>query len=184
MPLGLISSLGLTAVAFAMIHSLHSDLGMREAFGLSLDSRHMVVWLLIGCAGGITLGLFSRLSDDVGTLPSRIGQFVFVASAIGASEELLFRGYIQGGLRRLGPFPAVVLASTAHTAYKVSLFLFLPEGVAVDRLFLGYCTLGAGLAAGALRERSRSVVPPLAGHVLFDIVVYGERSSAPWWVWS
>jgi membrane protease YdiL (CAAX protease family) len=104
--------------------------------------------------------------------------------AIAASEELLFRGYIQGRLRGLGPVPAVVLAAAAHGAYKVSLFLFLPEGVAVDLFSLGYNTFAAGLAAGAVREWSKSVVPPLAGHVLFDIVRYGERSVAPWWVWS
>jgi membrane protease YdiL (CAAX protease family) len=184
MPVVFVSALGLMAVALVMAHSLHSSLALGEIFGLSPYSRHMLFWLLIGCAGGTTLGMFSRVSDDMVTLPSRIGQFVFAASAIGASEELLFRGYIQGRLRSLGPVPAVILAAAVHTAYKVSLFVFLPEGVAVDYCFLGYATLGVGLAAGALREKSRSVLPPLAGHVLFDIVVYGENSVAPWWVWS
>jgi len=179
-----ISAIGLMAVALAMIHSLHSDLGLGETLGLSLDSRQMLVWMLIGCAGGTALGIFSRVSQDMATFPTGIGQFVFAACAIGASEELLFRGYIQGRLRSLGPVPAVVLAAAAHSAYKVSLFVFLPEGVAVDHLSLGYNTFASGLAAGALREWSRSVLPPLGGHVLFDIVVYGERSVAPWWVWS
>jgi membrane protease YdiL (CAAX protease family) len=184
MPLTWISVMGLMAVALAMVHSLHSDLGLGEAFGLSLDSRAMLVWLFIGCAVGTALGVFSRVSQDMGTFPSRIGQFVFAASAIGASEELLFRGYIQGRLRRIGPVPAVVIAAAAHSVYKVALFVFLPGGVAVDHLSLGYCTLAAGVAVGALREWSGSVIPPLAGHVLFDIIVYGERSMAPWWVWS
>lgn len=184
MPLGLISALGLMAVTLAMIHSLRSDLGLEKAFGLSLYSRHVFIGLLIGCAGGITLGVLFRLSESMEKFPPGIGLFVFAASAIGASEELLFRGYIQGRLRSLGPVPAVVLAAAAHTVYKVALFVFLPEGVAVDYFFLGYCTLAVGLAAGALREGSKSVLPPLAGHVLFDIVVYGENSVAPWWVWS
>ena len=103
---------------------------------------------------------------------------------LGASEELLFGGYIQGTLRSLGPVPAVVPAAAAHGAYKVSPFLFLPEGVAVDLLSLAYNAFAAGLSAGVLREWSRSVVPPSAGHVLFDIVRYGEKSAAPWWVWA
>jgi membrane protease YdiL (CAAX protease family) len=184
MPLICISAMGLIAVTLAMAHSLHSDLGLGEAFGLSPDSRQLFVSLLIGLAGGTALGVFSRVSQDMGTFPSRIGQFVFAASTIGASEELLFRGYIQGRLGSLGPVPAVVLAAAAHGAYKVSLFLFLPDGVSVDLLSLGYNTFAAGLAAGVLREWSGSVMPPLAGHVLFDIVRYGERSVAPWWVWS
>ncbi len=183
-PLTLLSALGLMAAALAMIHSLRSDLALEEAFGLSLYFRRMPLWLLIGCAGGTVLGMVSRISEDTSALPSGIGQFVFSASAIGAAEELLFRGYIQGRLRSLGTVPAVVLAAVAHTAYKVCLFVFLPEGVAVDYFFLGYCTLTVGLALGALRERARSVLPALAGHVLFDIVVYGEGSMAPWWVWA
>lgn len=184
MPLIWISGVGLIMVAVAMAHSLHSDLGLGDAFGLSLYSRQMLIRLLIGSGVGTGLGMFFRVSQGMGTLPSSIGPFVFAASAVGASEELLFRGYIQGRLRSLGPVPAAVLAAAAHSGYKVSLFVFLPEGVAVDYFFLGYCTFAAGLAAGALREWSRSVIPPLAGHVLFDIVVYGERSLAPWWVWS
>lgn len=184
MPLICISAVGLIAVALAMAHSLYSDLGLREAFGFSLYSRPMIAWLLIGCAVGAALGVLSRVSQGMETFPSRIGQFVFAASAIGASEELLFRGYIQGRLGSLGAVPAAVLAAAAHSAYKVSLFLFLPEGMAVDLFSLGYNTFAAGLAAGAVREWSRSVMPPLAGHVLFDIVRYGERSVAPWWVWS
>jgi hypothetical protein len=35
-----------------------------------------------------------------------------------------------------------------------------------------------------LREFAGGVLPPVAAHVLFDLVVYGERVEAPWWVWS
>jgi membrane protease YdiL (CAAX protease family) len=108
----------------------------------------------------------------------------FFAASIGASEQLLFRGYVQGRLYRLGSVPAVVLAAAAHTAYKLSLFVFLPEGVAVDYVSLAFLNFLGGIAAGTLREWSGSVIPPLAGHVLFDIMVYGENSQAPWWIWS
>jgi membrane protease YdiL (CAAX protease family) len=179
-----ISAVGLLAAAMAIASSLHSAPDLTEVFGLYSASWRMAVCLVIGSAGGTALGMFSRLSHDTGALPSGIGQFVFLAASIGASEELLFRGYIQGRLRRLGPVPAAVLSAAAHSAYKLSLFVFLPEGVAVDYLSLGSCTFVVGLAGGALREWSGSVIPPLAGHVLFDIVVYGERSMGPWWVWS
>lgn len=179
-----ISAIGLLAAALAIGSSFHSAPHWAEVFGISLKSKRIGLWLLIGCAGGASFGMFSRISADVGALPSGIGQFVFVASAIGASEELLFRGYLQGRLRSIGPVSAAFLAAAAHSAYKVSLFVFLPEAVTVDHFSLGFYTFLAGVAAGALREWSGSVLPPLAGHVLFDIVVYGERSLAPWWVWS
>jgi len=179
-----ISAMGLLAAALAIDSSLHSTPHWAEVFGISLKSKRIGLWLLIGCAGGTSFAMFSRISADVGALPSGIGHFVFAASAIGASEELFFRGYVQGRLHRLGPAPAAFLAAAAHSAYKVTLFVFLPEGVAVDHFSLGFWTFLAGVAAGALREWSGSVIPPLAGHVLFDIVVYGERSLAPWWVWS
>jgi membrane protease YdiL (CAAX protease family) len=108
----------LCVALLAMVHSFHSDPSLGETFGLSLDARQMLASLLIGGAGGIALGGFSRVSQDMGTFPSRIGESVFAASAIGASEELLFRGYIQGRLHRLGPVPAVVIAAAAHSAYK------------------------------------------------------------------
>jgi membrane protease YdiL (CAAX protease family) len=179
-----ISAVGLLATALAISCSLHSAPHLAEIFALYPPSRRMAVYLVIGGAGGAALGIFSRLSHDAGALPSGIGQFVFWAASIGASEELLFRGYIQGRLHPLGSVPAVVLAAAAHSAYQLSLFVFLPEGIAVDYLSLGFCTFVVGLAGGALREWSGSVIPPLAGHVLFDIVVYGGRSMAPWWVWS
>ena len=179
-----VPAFGLFAAALAVAYSLHSAPCPAEVLGVSILSRRVAVCLLIGSAGGAALGMWSRTSQDLGALPSGIGGFVFAAAAIGASEELLFRGYIQGRLHRLGPVAATVLAAAAHAAYKVSLFLFMPEGMTVDYVWLAFCTFVVGAAAGALREGSGSVLPPVAGHVLFDIVLYGERSLAPWWVWA
>jgi hypothetical protein len=30
---------------------------------------------------------------------------------------------------------------------------------------------------------SKSVLPALTAHVLFDILVYGDWAQLPWWVW-
>jgi len=79
---------------------------------------------------------------------------------------------------------AVVLAAAAHTAYKTALFAFPPEGVAIDLGFLAVWTLIGGVVFGVLRALSGSVLPPLAAHVGFDIIVYGGNVEAPWWVWS
>jgi len=79
---------------------------------------------------------------------------------------------------------AVMLAAAAHTAYKAALFAFPPEGVVIDLEFLAVWTLIGGVVFGALRELSGSVLPPLAAHVVFDIVVYGGSVQAPWWVWG
>ena len=35
-----------------------------------------------------------------------------------------------------------------------------------------------------LKEYSKTTVVPIIAHVVFDIMVYGDRIVAPWWIWS
>ena len=114
----------------------------------------------------------------------RLGSFAAVAAAIGVTEELVYRGYVQGRLRALGPLAAAILAAVGHTAYKCALFALPPLAVEIDLPFLALGTLVVGVGFGALRERSRSVLPALAAHACFDVLVYGQGAQAPWWVWS
>ena len=60
----------------------------------------------------------------------------------------------------------------------------MKEAWQINMLFLAACTFGVGLALGILRKRAGGVLPPVAAHVLFDIMAYGEYAQAPWWVWS
>ena len=191
---GLFINVGMPWTPFAAVALLVSALTIAHSFikesnpplilGLLPFSPKVINGLVMGCAFGMALGILFRFYGDLPLLPKGVGRFVIVAVGIGATEEILFRGYIQGRLKGLGWFLAPVLAAAAHTLYKVALFASPPAGIVVDYPLLAAGTLLAGIVLGGLREWSGSVLPPLAGHVLFDIIVYGERAHVPWWVWA
>jgi len=183
-PWPLVSALGLLGVALTIVRAFLEEARPSRILGLAPLSCRVFYGLLPGCAGGIALGLLFRSYSDLPLFPDGLGRFIFVAVGIGATEEILFRGYIQGRFQVLGWAIAPLLAAAAHTLYKLALFAVPPEGVVVDYALLGVWTFIAGIFLGGLREWSGSVLPPLAGHVLFDILVYGERVQAPWWVWT
>jgi len=183
-PWNLASAAGLILAADAVWHSFQTEGAPGIAIGLSPLCRKVALWLVPGCLLGMALGVLFRVVSGTGALPAGVGQFVLVAAAIGAVEELVFRGFVQGRLRQLGWPAAVVLAAAAHTAYKSALFAAPPAGVEIDHVFLAVWTLIGGVAFGLLRQGSGSVLPPVAAHVAFDVVVYGELAQAPWWVWS
>jgi membrane protease YdiL (CAAX protease family) len=200
LPRVLLAACGLAAALFAIFRSMRTEPSPAALFGFS-----PFAWKAAGCAafglvlGGAMAGLF-RWNSGLSILPRGIGSFAPVAACIGIAEEVLYRGYIQGRLGRLGAAPAVGGAAVCHAAYKCALFA-LPALAArssdlrpalnpaewagrTDFGFLAFYTFLGGLALGALRQYSRNVVPPLAAHAAFDVVVYGELARAPGWVWG
>ena len=134
---------------------------------------------------GVMLGAAYRYHlGCAGPLPRRLAWFAALAAAIGAAEEVAFRGFVQGSLRRHGIALAVVGAGLGHTAYKVALFVLPPPGLHVDLLPLALYTLAGSLLLGFTREWGGGLVAPVLCHVLFDVVVYGDRSVVPPWVWA
>jgi membrane protease YdiL (CAAX protease family) len=117
-------------------------------------------------------------------LPQGVAGFAFVAALIGGAEEIVYRGYVQGRLRPLGVLGAIVGAAALHTAYKTALFALPPAGLATDPAFIATWTLIGGNLFGWLRQLSGNALAPLAAHIVFDLLVYGEFASAPWWVWA
>jgi membrane protease YdiL (CAAX protease family) len=122
-------------------------------------------------------------------LPTSLHWFAWVAVGIGAAEELLWRGWVQGTLARpFGAYVAVLAAAGAHAAYKTALFVLPPDGTARQSagslIVMAVVTLGFGSVLGAIRVRQGTIAAPLAFHVLFDLLVYGDRTTAPWWVWQ
>ena len=184
LPLALVSGAGLLATVLAIAYSFRAGGGPSEIFALLPPSRRVSFYLGLGCAFGAGLGILFRVYQDAGAFSTGLGRFVFVAAPIGAAEEFLFRGYVQGRLRPLGSAAAVILAAAAHTLYKLALFALPPEGILINYEVLAIWTLIGGVISGGLREFSGSSLPPVSGHVVFDIVVYGQRAHAPWWVWS
>jgi membrane protease YdiL (CAAX protease family) len=136
---------------------------------------------LVGAGGAIAY----RTHLGLGPLPAAgLEPFVAVACLIGATEELLYRGYVQGRLAVLGWPAAVVLAALAHTAYKAALFAAPAATGEIDFAFISVWTFVGGIVFGMLRQGSGSVLPPVAAHAAFDLLVYGAAAQAQWWVWT
>ena len=178
------SGVGLMVTVAAVANSLRLERSPAAILGFSPVSVKVGAYLVVACAVGAGFAVLHRVTWEMGTLPTRLTSFAVVGAAIGAAEELVYRGYVQGRLRRLGWMVAVLLAAGAHTAYKTALFAWPPEGVAIDLEFLAVWTLIGGVVFGVLRVLSGSVLPPVVAHVLFDIIVYGGHVEAPWWVWG
>jgi membrane protease YdiL (CAAX protease family) len=178
-----VAIVGLILAAAAIQQSLDNVVSWLELFGLLLGSRRFAFLALLGGLLGLLLGSLCRWEFEAALLPQKLGTFALVAPVIGAAEEIIYRGYVQGRLSQWGMTTAAGGAALAHTCYKCALFALPPRAAETDFLLLAGWTFLAGLLAGALRELAGSVGPSIAAHSVFDVVVYGELSEAPWWVW-
>jgi membrane protease YdiL (CAAX protease family) len=156
-----------------------------ETFGLSPVSKKILTFILLGSAIGLGFGIAYRVYClEETAFPSHFTWFLPLACLIGATEEFVYRGFVQGALRRVGPLMAIILTSLFHTAYKCSLFMTPHMQPEINLAFLFTATFLVGLILGSLREFSGNLLPSIALHIFFDLVVYGGYYQAPWWVWS
>ena len=155
-----------------------------EAFGIKRLNRKLVFYVLSAIVLGLVLGILTRKRFDLTLIPSGFTGVAFVAPLVGATEELVFRGYIQGHLRPIGKVFSIITASTFHTSYKLLVILTLAIPLQFDFFFLIFWTFVGGILIGILRELSGNTIPPVIAHAVFDIVFYGGLASAPVWVWS
>ena len=153
--------------------------------GLAGLARRAVAWSIAGVAIGVAAGLLHRSALNLPLQPSEgVEPFVAVACLVGATEELIYRGWLLGRARVFGWPSAVVLAAVAHAAYKTALFAWPAVPGAFDLAGIFIWTFAGGLILGALRVVSGSLMPATLAHVAFDFVVYRSFAHAPWWVWG
>ena len=96
-------------------------------------------------------------------------QFLLTAPA----EELLFRGVVQGLLRRAyGVVPAVSLASAIFALFHLSAF---DSGAVLPGLAVVFLS---GLVLGALYEYSRTLLVPILAHALWNSLLFGTEYAA------
>ena len=177
--------------------------------------KHLGWWIVSAAALAVLAAVAYRRLRGQESFPASLHWFAVVAMAIGATEELLWRGWMQGTLAKslvcrggadipvcqenggifgrqeclphCGSVAAVLAAAGAHAAYKTTLFVFPPDGIARQSsgalLFLAGATFGFGAILGLIRLRQGTIAAPVAFHVLFDLLVYGQYATAPWWVW-
>ena len=182
LPLFCVSLASLLVVAALLVRSFEREASVGAVFGCPPFTRRVGVSTAIGCVLGLLLGGCYRQAYGLPPFPFPLAWFVVPAVLIGAVEELIYRGYIQGQMGG-SSWLAPVFAALSHTAYKCTLFVFPPDGIEIHLLLLASLTFVSGLLLGVLRQVSGSVLPALSAHVLFEVFAYGDRVQIPWWVW-
>lgn len=154
-----------------------------RALSQNIFKRSIFVYYIIALQIGIIGGLYYRASYHMPLLPTAFGSFIFIAALVGVTEELVFRGYMQSRLSLINQSLSILFAALAHALYKTFLFLSPAALPRQDILYFFLWTLFASAMVGLLKQTSKSIIPPIIAHVVFDIIVYAEMMHAPWWVW-
>lgn len=186
MPWITVSGIGLLTAAALIGYSLRSTPQPLTLFGLGGSRSRLLPVAIVGIALGAIGGVLQR--HQPGVLPqsaSGLHPFVVLACLIGVTEELVYRGWMLGRVSAFGWPVAVLITSVAHAAYKTALFAWPPgsEAAAFDLGRIALWTVVGGMVLGVLRVTSRSVLPAVIAHAVFDAVVYSAFAAPPWWVW-
>ncbi|MCL4811549.1 MAG: ABC transporter permease subunit [Vicinamibacteraceae bacterium] len=93
--------------------------------------------------------------------------WLFVALLPAVCEELLFRGFIMRGLRRLGMWPAIVISALLFGLAHASIYRLLP-------------TFALGIVLGYAAWRTGSIVTSMAVHALNNGLVATLAREPQW----
>jgi membrane protease YdiL (CAAX protease family) len=182
-PVRLLSFAALLISAFIINRNLRSLSDLKKIIIENISFKIILTFTIFGIALGIALAVVYRWHLDIILFPNSFHSFVIVAALIGCMEELVFRGFLQEYIRSInGPF-SVLFSTISHTGYKCCLFLSPVVTTNIDVGFLALWTFIIGILFGTIRHLSKSLLPSLSAHALFDILVYAEFATAPWWVW-
>ena len=193
--LGVAKQLAATQLGMFLLPTLVLVLGFgfsaRETLALRLPPwRGALGALLVGLSGGVVAaGFLVRLLPPPPELAKELGKVVLLDGAPlplvllltavmpAVCEELLFRGLLFSGLRRLGPVVAIVGSSLVFGLAHGSLYRLLP-------------TLFLGLSMGYARYRTGSIGAGMLIHVLnnglaasllyFAPEMAASTESVPW----
>jgi len=185
MPWLLGAAVGLVAAAAGILWSGFGAERPAALLGLDHFTGRTALWSLLGLAIGAGAALLHRNAMELALFPpAGLQGFVIVACLIGATEELIYRGWLMGRARAFGWVAAILVAAAAHAAYKTAIFAWPPEPVDLDLARMALGTFAGGLLLGAMRAASGSLAPALIAHVAFDFIVYRTYAEMPWWVWG
>jgi sodium transport system permease protein len=130
-----------------------------------LHGKHALITILQAIRGGQDLAVEQLLS-----------YFLAFAVVPAVCEEVAFRGYVLHGLhQRFPPRRAILLSSFFFALYHMNVFLFVPAFI-------------LGVVLGLLTVRSRSLLPAVLFHLLYNSVLivlitsHGLRRDASSWI--
>lgn len=138
----------------------------------------MILCVIIGIIIAITL----RNENQLPYFPKSYSHFAAIAILIGATEELIFRGWLQSILTIKFNYFSIPLSSLAHSIFKILIFVSPVVRYEIDLQQLLIYTFIGGIVLGFFRFWSGSIWPALTAHVLFDFILYGDVTVWPWWV--
>ena len=176
-----ISGLLISAIT---IHLSSRRTSLLRVSGITTFNKLLPLYLLIALILGVGLGILARRAFHLTPFPENLTRIAIIAPLIGITEELIFRGFIQGHIRSAGRIFSILFAASGHTLYKLIVIMSLHDALAFNFQFLVFWTFIVGILLGILREASGSVIPPALGHACFDIILYGGFIMAPTWVWG
>ena len=182
-PFRLIAFAALFVPASIFSRNLKSLSDLKSTINESTSPGIIFLYCIAGTFLGILLSILYRWHLDISLFPDSLHIFCFMAALIGCTEELVFRGFIQDYVKRINPLVSIIFSTISHTGYKCCLFLSPVVLVNINIEFLAFWTIIAGILSGAIKHFSKSLLPSLISHALFDILVYAEHITAPWWVW-
>jgi membrane protease YdiL (CAAX protease family) len=184
LPLILLSFTGLIVAVLVIALEIRTLKDVFIFFDWHKLSKKSTWYLPVCIIIGLVFGIIYRDYLQVGILPVGFTGFAVIAMAIGSSEELLFRGYLQSRIRNHHAVLSVLAATCAHTAYKLLLFLPYRSEPDISVIFILQWTFLGGLVFALLKEFSQNSVYPVISHAIFDLLVYGDNMVNPWWVWA
>lgn len=180
----ILSFVGLLIAGIIINRNIRTIKDLKCLLGFNKMSAATFFYLFVAIVFGILIAVVYRNHQHNFILPGRLTYFAILAMLIGSTEELVFRGFIQSHTRNISVIFSVIFATIAHTAYKCSFFLAHQSGYEMDIMFLMKWTILGGIVFGIIKEYSNNIIPPLAGHAVFDLLVYGDSIDVPWWIWS
>jgi membrane protease YdiL (CAAX protease family) len=182
-PVRLISFAALLLSAFIIGRNLRSHSDLKKITGENISFKITLLYSFSGIASGVVLAVCYRLYLDISLFPKSFHLFVIAAAIIGGMEELVFRGFLQDYVKSINRPFSILFSTLSHTGYKCCIFLSPVITAETDIGKLAVYTFLAGILFGTMRHFSKSILPSLSAHVLFDILVYAEFVTAPWWIW-
>ena len=175
---------GLILASSVISRAIIKSDSLLSVFGLDHWNKKIIIYCSIGIFIGIILALVSRYVYKLSFIPGTLTFVAFASPLIGMTEELIFRGYMQGRLRKIHIISSIYIAAASHTLYKFLVLRSLPDGIRIHFFALITLTFGVGILLGYLRELSGNALPAMIMHATFDIVLYGDFTEMPEWVWG
>ena len=178
--------IGITALllpAYAIYRQTFNNGVIKDIFLEDYRPTKIIKALMAGIFAGLASGIYYRYQSTGSILPEYLTVFALTATSIGIAEELIFRGVTFYLMKPIHLWLRIIMAALLHAGYKTLLFVPGLREHSIDLWSMFGFTFQAGLVLGAIRIWAGHIAPPVAAHALWDLVVYGDRPDAPWWVW-